>query len=312
MKICLFKTKLTPRGKQLINLLANGIRVCGDESFTISSIGNFPLLKQRRDKNTKNIINNIKQANAVVIFGGFPKFFNFKRYTEISFRSEIAHYAKKYGKKLLIIDTAFISDNMKFVSLGFSGIKNQGIYYNKNSPADRFEKLNAPLFPVSDNLNTANKILVFGQNKRGVSCQGIDTHKWHIETIKQLHNLTNKAIIFRRHPREKYTQPKKDFPSYVKFSTDTLDNDLKNTYAAISYSSNALCHSLRLGIHTFSLGENAITYDITNNDINKITTPIIYPEKEIRQFFYNLAYAEWSLDELKNGVAWQNFRQFVP
>jgi len=207
------------------------------------------------------------------------------------------------GKKVIIVDTGYlrnsyspVKEQRKYISFGINGYKAFGQFYNENSSPERFLASGIKIKPWQE---YGENILVIGQNLNGTSVD-IDIFKWHTDIIKKLKKLYNNPIVFREHPRGKLEVNRAEFPFDIKYSTSKyIQEDLGNCAAVFGYSSNALCETLLEGISTFSLGKAAMTYKLKGSR----------PERE--QFFYDLMYCHWNLEEIKAGLWWKHLRKHI-
>jgi hypothetical protein len=163
----------------------------------------------------------------------------------------------------------------------------------------------------------------------GYSMQGEDIHLWTNNKIKEIRNSgCTRKIVIRLKCSVKNLEINKH---YIRFNhiTDTKTNkieyydpfgnislantnkralvsELENAWACVLYSTTACVISVIKGIPVFCSSKNTITYDISNTDFSKIETPIM-PDRT--HFFHQFANQIWSLEELKNGVVWNEIKK---
>ncbi len=202
------------------------------------------------------------------------------------------------GIHRIIADTGFFSqcnkrgdvnDCDRYLAISLDGIKNEGKYFADNSPADRWNQLGITIKKWQ--LNPNRPVLVFGQNEQGLSVQNFDFLTWLSSLIKQL-NQFNIPILFRKHPEQK-TLPE----GIYKISTGTLQEDLIDINATWGYSTNAQIDAIIEGIPSKAISDKSMLS--------------LLNMKNREQWLYNLAYCQWNLSEISNGIPWRRFREYV-
>jgi len=117
-------------------------------------------------------------------------------------------------------------------------------------------------------------------------------------------------ILVRPHPKRKYDlsgysqQPN----VYESVKGSTLDQDLAGAHASVFYNSSSAVASILAGVPAFVTDDDAVTWEVSNHDINNILTPDC-PERS--QWLYDLAACHWSDSELLNGSVWKHFKPYL-
>lgn len=158
-------------------------------------------------------------------------------------------------------------------------------------PPDRFESLGIPLKPRQ----TGDTILVCGQHA-GDPSHGLDqagVRDWAIDTIKALSERTDRAVVWRPHPDSPIELPG--------VATDTGALDFTNVHAVVTISSNAGLEAIIHGVPVFC---DAIApyARLANVGLDAIDNPHFPTDVERLSYLYRLAYAQWTWDELREGL----------
>lgn len=237
-------------------------------------------------------------CEVAVIFGVF------KKYVPTSFdRGQIISNQIKFKKKVIIIDQGFIRKNSEgenYYSVGFSNIIGWGNYKNDNSDTLRFKKLGIEI----KNWRKENKkqhILLCGQVPWDASCQHININQWLLDTAIKCKQYSNRKIIYRPHPKALDHNPK-NLPG-CEVSHKPIIEDLNNAYCTIVYNSNSSVDSLLNGIPAICLGEGSIAKNIASNNLEEINSLEL---KDRTQWLSDLAYSQWSIEEMKLGLPWNH------
>jgi len=126
--------------------------------------------------------------------------------------------------------------------------------------------------------------------------------EWLDSVITHIRNQTDRKIVIRPHPRfpvrlkgdysDVYFQP----PQHVK--NDVWDLELDNVYAVVNATSSPGVQSVLEGVPAF-VGEESMASPVANAIYGSYESPSM-PDRT--QWINDLAYSEWTLDEIKTGM----------
>jgi len=237
-----------------------------------------------------------------------------KRMSKVgSFRKEMYDTQNSLGHKVLTFERGFINRSI-YHSVGWNGINGRADFVVKNCPKDRFEKLDVD---VRDWKVKGKNILICGQvpwdsnvqhlntgyKKRPASVQGY--MDWLSNTIKTVSENTHRKLVFRPHPsfRRRKEWYEVATPKWLEWSQNSLAMDLKRAKAVVVFNSNTAVEAAIQGIPVFACDIGSMAYPIANTDLTKINDPIT-PDRT--QWLYDLAYKQWTLEELSQGLFWEH------
>ena len=144
-----------------------------------------------------------------------------------------------------------------------------------NYPDDRLKKLN---LDILDQKKSGDFIII--SEPSVVMKKVYNVPRWTEDTIKLVNKYTDRKVII-----------------HNKFSKEPLDFLLKNAWAFISLQSTAGFKAMQKGVPAFFTD-----YFLKNiGEIKDIENPIIN-----YNIFNNLAYGQWTLNEIESGEAWEN------
>ena len=196
---------------------------------------------------------------------------------------------------VIVLETGYINrgdgENHHYAA-GFNGLNGRADFRNANMGPERFESLGVQLRPYSRGEN----ILLCSQVPWDASVDHTDHKKWVLETAMRLKVFTNRPIVFRPHPLAKMPP----IPGCA-YSEGPLEADLANAHAVVTYNSNTAVEALIYGKPVFAFDEGSMVWDVCNRHLADINEPM-YPER--RQWSRDIAYAQWTPDEMKAGKAW--------
>lgn len=138
-----------------------------------------------------------------------------------------------------------------------------------------------------------SKILLVAPSKKPCEFYGQDVATWKKETIEQIQKFTDREIVIReKASRFDRTQTKTIY--------EALDDDI---FCTVTYQSIAAVESIAYGIPVFALAPSAAK-KMSLNDLSLIEQPF-YPDPDlVHKWCSSLAYGQFSITEIFNGIAW--------
>jgi len=253
-----------------------------------------------------------EECDVAVIFGSW------KKTPKKKWKIMLQHHFTKVNivenhrdKPLVVIETPLlgrtITNKHEYHRVGLNHFM-RGLtdFKNENSPSDRFEKLGLKIKPWR---KKGDHILIVGQNMNDASLFGIDFSLWVKNTIQHLRRYTDRPIVFRDHPENKDLM-KNLIDTYkwanVSYSNNgTINDDLKNAHCTVAYTSGSSIDSILAGVPVIPCSECNFVWPVSSHQLSEIENPKL---GEREQLLYDLAYAQWSVDEIKQGKPWQHLK----
>jgi len=221
------------------------------------------------------------------------------------------HYRSK-NINVIIMEVGGLERNV-YWKIGLNGINRAAEFGNYNCPSDRWEKLNIKLKPWK---NEGEHIILCGQNERSAAWpNNLKMSAWVTDTIKQIRSVSDRPIIVRPHPRAQIsgleiTQSNVTIvrPEYMGGYDDfDYPKALKEAWAVVSYNSNPAMEAVFNGIPVF-VDETSLSYEVGNTDLLDIENP---KKPDRTQWSHNLAYIEWNVQEIEQGLPWQRIKKLL-
>lgn len=165
----------------------------------------------------------------------------------------------------------------------------------KEFPSDRWNKL------VKDDSKLkwrgwktkGKKILLVIPNGKSCVYYKYDLESWKNQTIETIRRYTNMPIEIREKESRRHRNT-------VHSIYDAFD---EGVFATVSFNSIAAIESIVYGIPAFITVPCAAS-PLASTDLSKISTPFYPDEDLVLQQCYNLAYSQFTADEIANGFAW--------
>lgn len=224
------------------------------------------------------------------------------------FRYYLNRYAQASNTRRIIIDTGFVknkrsdeNDLERYMQVGYDGIKRKAKCYAKGSSQDRWQALE---FPVKEWRETGEHILIIGQHEIGISTQHLDIIGWWEDVISYLSMATDRPIKFRPHPNQ--TQ----FPKgkYEITHDTTIEQDLENCWCAVARTTNGAVDAIINGIPVITPDQTCMAYDVSSHFLTEFIEPVT-PDRT--NWLAELAYSQWTINEMAEGLPWKHLRRFL-
>jgi hypothetical protein len=204
----------------------------------------------------------------------------------------------------------------KHYRVGINGfLNNSGIFFNQQHKNDRLSQLGIQFPGWKDNSN--GHVLIMLQLPGDASLRGINMYSWARYCVEQIKkHAPDREIVIRSHPGHRI----KDTDEFYKFVADLLiDNnnikispgnekplkdDLENCYCTVSYSSGSGIDSILHGVPTIATDPGNFAWGISSNYVEDINNLTRADSKQIEDWLCNLAYSQWTIEEMHNGTVW--------
>ena len=217
---------------------------------------------------------------------------------------------KAQNKPVIVLEVGGIKRNTTW-KMGINHINRKADFANQTWDHTRWEKMGIDLQPWSQ---TGNVIVICGQHDTSHQWTGMpNMRKWTEQTVMQIRQFTQRPIIIRPHPRNDFTidtdkwkhvrinKPIRDWATY---DDTNFKKILQSTWAVVNHSSNPAMESVFNGIPVF-VSEDSLCYDVGNHTFADIEHPAM-PNRG--NWASQLAYTEWTIDEIRNGEPWSRIR----
>jgi hypothetical protein len=322
MKVEVFRNTVKRRGKgasfEMIKAWAQGIKAAGDEAVWIEGKGD-----------PEKYAGEPKEKVAVHFGYGPDSAGDFLKGN----RRKIRQHHEKHGGVCVSFDGGIwtsmgnrATDWAKhYYRCGLWSPMNDGNFLNQNSPGDRWQKIESYLSTKSRPWRTkGDHILLCTQpiDNWSMSRTNTDPYKWVDEVIEKLKGKTDRPIKLRPHPNHaiKCAQDMaKKHPQIEVTNVDkgggptanyrfTFLEELDNCWAAVTHNSTAAVDAATYGVPVFLTSDLCLAWDVGNANFDKIENPAT-PDRT--QWLNDLAYANWTIDEVKSGIVWKRFRPHI-
>lgn len=217
-------------------------------------------------------------------------------------RQRIINRQKEQGRDYLVFERGYIGDRFKWTSVGFNGLNGYAEFHAYNMPNDRWDRFFGDEW-LKPWKYSGKHVLICGQVPGDASIKHTDHSKWLREAVALCQQqYPSKKILFRPHPVSVNRGGLKKIEG-AETSTGSLAEDLAGSFCAVTFNSNSGVDAVLAGVPAVTMDEGAMAYNITSHKIGKIIRP------DRTQWAYNMAYCQWTEEEIANGDAWEHLKR---
>ena len=201
---------------------------------------------------------------------------------------------KPYYKNIVVVERGYFNDRMSHYSFGIGGLNGRADFKNVNSNPDRWLKHGVD---INDWNHNGEYYLVMGQVSGDMSISGVNIDAWYRKITDELLEKTDKPVYFRAHPLSR------QYVSGLSTMEGELHIALRNACGVVTYNSNSGVDAILAGVPTMAQDRGSMAWGVCAKSVNQL---IDYTYSDRTQWAYNLAYTQWTLDELTDGTAWNH------
>ncbi len=197
-----------------------------------------------------------------------------------------------HSRPRLILEAGFINgrsgnyvqDRLAFVSAGWSGLHGRADPGPLDRPPSRWLALDQALLPWRQDGET---ILICGQHP-GDTAAPTSKH-WSVGAAG-MGAHAGLPVIYRPHP-------------LLAPDLKPLAQSLDRAAICVTWSSTCAIEAVIMGVPTIALDRGSMAWPVTSHDF---ADELFLGDR--RQWAYNLAYRQWTHEELADGTAWEHMR----
>ena len=326
MKAALCLTKDSVRGRYILECFAQGLSNNGDRFEWIES----RFVKHKcSQRGVEEICQLVSSCDVVVQICTANK--HHRNIESGWFRHAVEDAACLAGIRRIVIDSGFLSnqreaesghsgfcvarpetfrkhDGRIYYQVGYDGLKRNAQYYNKDSPPDRWQKLNRSLRKQKQN----GSVLMIGQPITGASVEHSNILEWYRRTANE---LRGEFVVFRPHPsvmknkrireQEKrwlFGTVFKDSKNWCYRFRSDIESEFEEARIIAVFSSNASVEASVDGLSVYGCDPICMAWPIRSKKSDGFAIP------DRTQWACDLAYAQWNCSEMRSGECWSHLR----
>jgi hypothetical protein len=172
-------------------------------------------------------------------------------------------------------------------------------YFRSDRPADRWERLG---LDIADTRSSGRSILFAGSSQKFCQWHGLgDATEYAAKTLRRIAKYTDRPVVYRPKPSWGDAVPVEGF-GYSSHE-DRFPTALSEAHCLVTYGSNACFEALLNGVPTVVLGDG-VTRPVSDTELSAVDSPRFPSYVETLQLARDLAYCQWTVDEMAAGECW--------
>ncbi len=241
-------------------------------------------------------VDEYEPCDVAVVFGVGKRAVPFSQH-----RANVLAEQKLGRRKCIVLETGYINrgdGETNHYAAGFGGLNGRADFRNQNSQLDRLEKLFEFERWPSRRIQSGDVILLCGQVPWDASVEDSYHEIWIRETWEKLQNR-RRPVMFRPHPKA----PQSLFPDLPKYEKPVNWDEI---YAVVTYNSNIAVEAVWNDVHAFADDIGSMALPLAERHLSRMACMRGHAENQRIQWAANLAYAQWTPDEMRKGLAWEH------
>ena len=202
---------------------------------------------------------------------------------------------------VIILERGFVKRQDYFM-VGRNGLNGNAEYYNDNSPPDRWDKLGVRLGSIKAKECTKS-VLLAGQVVSDASVRNINYRQWCHQTYMTL-KARFETVAFREHPLN-------HTPIGLPSDDSPMDECLDKYDLIMAYNSNVGVEAFIYGKLTAFCNKGSMLKKIGHEIQINHTKLTIADFLKRKQWANNLAYTQWTHDEMSSGECFNYWKPYV-
>lgn len=205
----------------------------------------------------------------------------------------------KSGRRALILERGYVGDRLNtWTSVGFDGLNGRADFRNAGKDSSRWDRLFGDHLLEWFEPGTGDYVLVMGQVAGDAALQGMNIERWALNVMDQL-RAKGIPARYRKHPLGTMggrlaTYPQADGP---------LQEVLERASWVVTFNSNSGVDAVLQGVPTVAMDAGSMAWEVTGR------SPVLQPPAPDRErWTAELAWTQWSLEEIRRGDAWDHLR----
>jgi hypothetical protein len=207
-------------------------------------------------------------------------------------KHKIMHRCWQDHRDFYYVDTGYFGNTINKV---YHRVVKNDLQHNDilTRPGDRWEALRITL-PARR--KHGSKIIVAAPDEKPCRFYGIDQEQWIKQTVDVLKQHTDRPIVIRQRAPIRIDRVQNNPLSAV------LQSDV---HALVTFNSNAAVESILAGVPVFVTAPTHAASPVGNRDLGRIEDPYWPDQDKLHAWARHLAYGQFHVKELKNGLAYR-------
>lgn len=216
------------------------------------------------------------------------------------------------GKHFLFLDKSYMGRS-QYVRISIDSWQPLA-YFRRIRPDDRFSRLRVKLHPRRKS-EPSDMILFAGSSQKYCNFHDLgDATDYAESIIAKIRQHTKREIIYRPKPSWAANHPEECQPirgTHFSHPHVEISKEIARCHLVVTHGSNAAFDALAAGVPVMVLGDGICKPMGIGSEFNLIDKPSFPSDNDRRQFFCDVAYCQWTNEELANGLAWADIKATI-
>ncbi len=164
-------------------------------------------------------------------------------------------------------------------------------------PADRFNMLDVQVKPWKT--TNSGGVLITGMSAKAALTHGFIAGQWEREAVKIVKGVTSRPINLRPKPISK------------RAAMEPIESVLARSYALVTHHSNTAVDAIVNGVPYYCVKGVAKRLSIEQLSADMFINPPIMDDAQRMQLLYDIAYTQWTPQEMRSGELWEYLNKCV-
>jgi hypothetical protein len=161
-------------------------------------------------------------------------------------------------------------------------------------PSDRWNRLGLEVA----NRRRGSTILIVAPDEKPCKFYDIELDSWMAETVATIRQHTDRPVVVRERNRSRTDR-----------KINRVEKALDDVHAVVTFNSIAGTEAILAGVPVFALAPSNAARPVSNTDLAHIDNPWFPDRDQVLAWAHHLAYAQFHIDEFKNGSAERIIKQ---
>jgi hypothetical protein len=208
-------------------------------------------------------------------------------------KRQIIESQKAQGRDFIVLERGYFGDRFAMASAGWNGLNGRADFKNNGKPGNRWAKHGLPIADYHD----GKYALILGQVPGDMSHAHSNIEMWYSRMIREWASVM--PVAFRHHPGGDWHGIRKHDVTILR---GPLEDALQGAAVAVTFNSNSGVDALLSGVPVYAEDEGSMVYGVASHTVGQL----LYPERQ--QWANELAYCQWTQQEMASGEAWECLR----
>jgi hypothetical protein len=214
-------------------------------------------------------------------------------------RPNILAWSKQTNHGVLVAERGHVGDRLTYTSCGWDGLGHRGRYPSASDGGARWlERWGHLMQPWREGGRYA---LLLGQVDGDAALYGIpgNFRQW-ATVMTALLRSKGHEVRYRPHPFVRRGGDRFCPQGAALSEHESIAEDLDGAALAVTFNSTSCVEAVLAGVPTVTIDEGAMAWDVASHNL---ADPLVHPDREA--WAHSLAWTQWTLDEIRNGTAWE-------